>query len=245
MAGTSKESGEPELKRQGSLRRVVPSLPGSESMLKLLSRSHISQPNNVQLKPFNSFFLEYSIISEFNIVARHKIPGLYTAPSAASPLEWYAVLFIRSGPYEGAIFRFTMLIPETFPDSTTPKVIFQSDTFHPQIDKDSGELNIREKFPEWRKDLNHLWQVLDYTQSIFYNIETKNAVNLESTNLFETDLETWKLRISACVDVSKAKIFDPPPVDDSNCLKFSPYSEEVHGTTKKTISAGLVRLRTT
>jgi ubiquitin-protein ligase len=33
---------------------------------------------------------------------------------------WFGVLFIRQGFYQGGIFRFTINIPSTFPDSDCP-----------------------------------------------------------------------------------------------------------------------------
>lgn len=33
---------------------------------------------------------------------------------------WFGVIFVRAGYYEGGIFRFTLTLPEKFPDEEVP-----------------------------------------------------------------------------------------------------------------------------
>lgn len=33
---------------------------------------------------------------------------------------WYGVIFVRSGIYEGGMFRFTLTLPDKFPDDEVP-----------------------------------------------------------------------------------------------------------------------------
>lgn len=47
-------------------------------------------------------------------------------------IVWYGVIFIRSGLYEGGIFRFTLSLPEKFPDDEVPVSILR---INPQLDK--------------------------------------------------------------------------------------------------------------
>ena len=35
-------------------------------------------------------------------------------------IDWFGVIFVRHGPYEGAVFRFHIYIPKTFPKSDIP-----------------------------------------------------------------------------------------------------------------------------
>ena len=54
---------------------------------------------------YGSYFLEYSLMAEFNLLQKQKLPGIYCIPSAKSPLVWFGVLFIRQGPYQEGVFR--------------------------------------------------------------------------------------------------------------------------------------------
>ncbi len=52
---------------------------------------------------YGPFFLEYSLLAEFNLVRRHRMPGVYVVPAARSPLsEWqgcqtFGDFFLRFG----------------------------------------------------------------------------------------------------------------------------------------------------
>ncbi len=95
---------------------------------------------------YGPFFLEYSLLAEFNLLQRQRMPGVYVIPSKGSPLsecltllktttwmgssstqhsmihfsEWFGVLFLRGGPYQGGVFRFKLIIPENYPDGDCP-----------------------------------------------------------------------------------------------------------------------------
>ena len=54
---------------------------------------------------YGSYFLEYSLMAEYNLLLKQKLPGIYCIPSSSSSLTWYGVLFIRQGPYQEGVFR--------------------------------------------------------------------------------------------------------------------------------------------
>lgn len=84
------------------------------------------------------------------MVREQSIPGVYVIPSAQSSLckiysepfflplfaettsinnfllcfilVWFGVVFVRKGVYQGGVFRFTLFIPENFPDTKSPPV---------------------------------------------------------------------------------------------------------------------------
>lgn len=35
-------------------------------------------------------------------------------------LEWFGVIFIRQGLYQGGVFRFTLYVPDNYPDCDCP-----------------------------------------------------------------------------------------------------------------------------
>lgn len=56
-------------------------------------------------------------------------------------LGWNGVLFVRSGFYEGAVFKFNILFPTQYPLKQV-KVIFVNKIYHPLIDLKSGDLDL-------------------------------------------------------------------------------------------------------
>lgn len=63
-------------------------------------------------------------------------------------------------------------------------VMFETPVFHPLIDPDTRELDIKRGFAnKWRRNVNHLWHVLLYVRRCFYKIETNNPLNPEAAVL--------------------------------------------------------------
>ena len=116
---------------------------------------------------YGSYFLEYSLMAEYNLLLKQKLPGIYCIPSANSSLLWFGVLFIRQGPYQEGVFRlvtivtsdmqhvflvflnlpllrFQVMIPDNYPDGDVPKVVFESHVFHPCIDPNTHQLNVKQ-----------------------------------------------------------------------------------------------------
>jgi hypothetical protein len=54
---------------------------------------------------YGSYFLEYSLMAEYQLLQQQRLPGIYCMPAHSSPLIWWGVLFIRQGPYQGAVLR--------------------------------------------------------------------------------------------------------------------------------------------
>jgi len=44
-------------------------------------------------------------------------------------------------------------------------------------------MNVRQWFPEWQRDVNYMWQVLDHVRTAFYKINTHDPVNKEAADL--------------------------------------------------------------
>lgn len=245
-SNSSKTNGDTEssgtLKRQGSLRRVLPSKTYGDSMLsmsaKMIERPHqsISQAN-VYKQVYSQFFQEYSIISEYNMLVKHSLPGLYVMPSASSALLWFGVLFVRKGIYQGGIFRFNLHIPESFPDCSCPRVIFESQVFHPNVSFVTGEMEVSHAFPEWRKDVNRLYHLLEHVYRSFYSINVKDPANPEAAHLYINDMEAFVEKVKECVEISHARLYEPPPSDDPNYLKFDAYDEKIHSYAKEIITS--------
>ena len=96
---------------------------------------------------------------------------------------WFGIIFIRQGIYQEGIFRFKILIPENYPDGDCPRVLFEHPVFHPLVDTETHELDVKRGFHKWRRNVNHIWQVLLYMRKCFYKFDTKEPINTEAANL--------------------------------------------------------------
>nr|CAD7577255.1 unnamed protein product [Timema californicum] len=243
MASTSQlkvdtdiDTSEP-FRRQGSLRRVLSSLPAGETQLsvsaKMIDRPAVSG-RSIQ-KAYSQYQQEYSLIAEYNILQKQEIPGVYVIPSAQSSLLWFGVLFVRQGLYQGGVFRFNIHIPETFPDGGCPHVAFQSRVFHPLVNEDTGEMDLKSGFPEWHRNVNHLWQVVNFLRQVFHKIESRSSVNQRAGDLYENNKEAFREQVRLCVKTSQDRVYDAPAIDDPHYITFDPYNDPLHGPIREAI----------
>ncbi|VVC31302.1 Ubiquitin-conjugating enzyme E2,Ubiquitin-conjugating enzyme/RWD-like [Cinara cedri] len=223
--------------RTGSFRRVIP--PGNDttgiSGIPVKSNNRNNSYINANYIPF---FLEYTLMSEFNILSKKLLPGVYVIPAAKTPFIWFGVIFPRYGLYKNGAFRFLLHIDSNWPDCECPKVIIETPIFHPLVDPVSGEMSIQHHFPEWKKGVSRIWHVIDHVLKSFYDISsTKTPANPEAANLFKTDKDNYIKKCEDCVKQSQIEIYNQPnnpENDDPNYLHFDHYNEETHGSIRRT-----------
>ncbi|TRY56799.1 hypothetical protein DNTS_005470 [Danionella cerebrum] len=165
-------------------KKQLPSIPKNAiPITKASSPAASPQSANGTHASYGPFYLEYSLLAEFTLVIKQKLPGIYVQPSYRSALMWFGVIFIRHGLYQDGVFKFTVYIPDNYPDGDCPRVVFDTPVFHPLVDPVSGELDVRRAFTKWRRNHNHIWQVLMYARTIFYKINTMEPLNPEAAVL--------------------------------------------------------------
>ncbi|XP_054587891.1 AKT-interacting protein isoform X2 [Nothobranchius furzeri] len=191
--------------------------------------SHLANGTHASYGPF---YLEYSLMAEFTLVIKQKLPGIYVQPSYKSALMWFGVIFIRHGLYQDGVFKFTVYIPDNYPDGECP-LVFDTPVFHPLVDPVSGELDVKRAFTKWRRNHNHIWQVLMYARTVFYKINTAEPLNPEAAVLYEKDGQLFKSKVVDGVKLCNSHLFDQPKVDDPFAISFSPWNPAVHDEAKE------------
>ncbi|CAM9704725.1 AKT-interacting protein [Lampetra fluviatilis] len=186
---------------------------------------------------YGPYFLEYSLLSEFALLVRQKLPGVYVQPSCKSALTWFGVIFIRQGLYQDGVFKFTVYIPDNYPDGDCPRLVFDWPVFHPVINETTGELDVKRAFNKWRRNQNHIWQVMLYARQVFYKIETSNPLSTEAALLYEKDIQQFRSKVMDSVKLCNSHIFDPPKIEDAYAIRFSPWNPQLHeGAREKMLS---------
>lgn len=188
--------------------------------------------NNPTHQTYGPFFLEYSLMAEYNLLQKQNLPGIYILPSARSPLLWFGVVFIRHGLYQDGVFKFCVLIPANYPDGECPRIIFEYPPFHPLVDPKTGELDVKRAFPKWKRNVNHIWNVLLFLRRIFYKIDTQLPLNPQAAALYESELTAYKAKVVESIATSKLHLYDPPKTDDPYELRFVANEDGMHDTRK-------------
>ncbi|XP_057325027.1 protein crossbronx homolog isoform X1 [Microplitis mediator] len=224
----SDNEGEESFKRTGSFRKILPGTSSGDSQLntsvKMIDRPNVAQ-NNMD---YAVYLREYSILSEYKLMQTQDLKGIYVIPSAQNPFLWFGVLFVRQGIYQGGVFRFTITLPDIFPDGDCPKVIFKTKVFHPLIHNETGEFSTSAGFPEWKKS-NRVFHLVQFITKVFNKVDPKlKAINEEASNLFENNIEEYRTKAKESVKDSLDHVYDPPETEDAHYLKFSPWDPEIH-----------------
>ncbi|MEE6500023.1 hypothetical protein FKM82_003668 [Ascaphus truei] len=137
--------------RASSTKKQLPSIPkNAVPITKPISPAPTVQSSNGTHASYGPFYLEYSLLAEFTLVVKQKLPGVYVQPSYRSALMWFGVIFIRHGLYQDGVFKFTVYIPDNYPDGECPRLVFDIPVFHPLVDPVSGELDVKRAFAKWR-----------------------------------------------------------------------------------------------
>lgn len=108
------------------------------------------------------------------------------------------------------------------------RLVFDIPVFHPLVDPTSGELDVKRAFAKWRRNHNHIWQVLMYARRVFYKIDTASPLNPEAAVLYEKDVQLFKSKVVDSVKVCAARLFDQPKIEDPYAISFSPWNPSVH-----------------
>jgi len=103
------------------------------------------------------------------------LSGVYVLPSLGSLFEWHGVIFLRSGLFQHAAFKFSIKIPSSYPNAA-PKLNFISNIpFHPFINPRTGLVDFHyllmtESNPlgEWNSKEHRLHSLLVALKSLFY-----------------------------------------------------------------------------
>ncbi|XP_063294488.1 AKT-interacting protein [Pelobates fuscus] len=224
--------------RSSSNKKQLPSIPKNAiPITKPTSPTQSVQSTNGTHASYGPFYLEYSLLAEFTLVVKQKLPGVYVQPSYQSALMWFGVIFIRHGLYQDGVFKFTVYIPDNYPDGECPRLVFDMPVFHPLVDPESGELDVKRAFAKWRRNHNHIWQVLMYARRIFYKIDTTAPLNPEAAVLYEKDVQLFKSKVVESVRLCNSHLFDQPKIEDSYAIIFSPWNPGLHDEAREKMLA--------
>ncbi|XP_017051038.1 protein crossbronx-like [Drosophila ficusphila] len=185
----------------------------------------------------------YRILAEYNLV-KEKMKNIYAIPSYTCGLLWFGVIFVHSGIYAGSVFRFSILLPENFPDdSILPTVVFSTAVLHPHICSQNKTLDLAPFFKEWRKDDHHIWHLLRYIQAIFADPEGSICTgqsssgdlvvmdevnNMEALNMLAKSRPEYIKRVQELAISSRDHMYDKPMTDDPHSIIMEPYCAERH-----------------
>jgi ubiquitin-protein ligase len=143
-------------------------------------------------------------------------------------IEWFGVIFVRSGYYQHATLKFQLDLLPDYPYSA-PLVTFITDTFHPLVNQ-NGQFSLKPKFNPWVSKQHHILDVLFYLKKSFKKsfleeLTEAECFNKEAWRMYHNELHLFSRLAQQCAKVSNADsvLYDDYP--SGNPVKFKPLSD--------------------
>ncbi|EDW32576.1 GL11711 [Drosophila persimilis] len=186
----------------------------------------------------------YQVLAEYQLIEQEQLKNIYVIPSYASALHWFGVIFIHSGFYAGSMFRFSIILPDNFPNGTSlPTIIFTTTCYHPHIRPQTQSLDLAPFFTGWRKDHYHVWHLLKYIQAIFADPEgsisatvtpsgdrvcLEEAYNMDALAMLSNDRVAFIKKVQELALFTKKHMYDKPTSNDPHYIVIEPFCSERH-----------------
>lgn len=154
---------------------------------------------------------DYKVTIEYKGLKQHAPAGVYLVPSLDDLRRFHGVIFVRRGPYANGVFKFQIRLSERYNDvNAWPRIIFSSNVYHPYVNAETGELDVRGAYPTWNPQKHYLVTVLTHLKKIFYVksfSEDEPAANEEARDLTRSDPARFFKKVQNCVNESQMAVY--------------------------------------
>jgi len=146
---------------------------------------------------------DYKLTIEYKSLKQNAPGGVYLVPSMEDLRTFYGFILVRKGPYQGAVFKFQLIVPPHYNGRKAwPQITFLTYVFNPFVDATTWELDLQSAFPVWDPQKHYLVTVLTYLKKIFYTKDfstATKAANPEAQDLAINAPEVFRKKIQECV----------------------------------------------
>ena len=118
-------------------------------------------------------------------------------------------------------------------------MVFDNPVFHPFVDPVTNTLNVKQGFHKWKRNVNHIWQLLLYTRRVFYKIDITSPLNIEAATMYENNIQQYQARAKSCVTDWKEQLYLEKDHPDPHYLTFSTFQEQIHGPVRDKMKRGV------
>jgi len=163
---------------------------------------------------------DYKVTIEYKGLKQHAPAGVYLIPSLDNLRHFYGVIFVRRGPFANGVFKFQINLPDRYNDMNAwPQITFSSNVYHPNVDAETGELDVRSAYPTWDPHKHYLVTVLTHLKKIFYvkNFGDEAVANKEARDLTRSNPAQYFKKVQNCVNESQMAVYQN---DDGCTTKF-------------------------
>eukprot|EP00033_Pygsuia_biforma_P002569 GCRY01002843.1.p1 GENE.GCRY01002843.1~~GCRY01002843.1.p1 ORF type:complete len:301 (+),score=19.64 GCRY01002843.1:109-903(+) len=170
------------------------------------------------------YFYDYLHLIQLKECMKECVGGTYVSPNPKKSDEWSGVMFVRQGPYSGGVFKFQIQFPPQGSNKTQlPAVVFTPPIFHPLINPQNGNFELKDKFKEWNAVTSKIVEILAYMKDSFYQkIDSSQPANEYAYKLQKDDYEEFEKHATIVASESNSRVYD----EDNSTIKFSPFNDD-------------------
>lgn len=151
-----------------------------------------------------SHFQEQELLIEFSSLSQpnHAPTGLFVSISKSSNRRWDGLLFLHSGPYSGAIFKFEITF-DGYP-KCPPEVYFLSDVWHPLVLARTGQFCT---FPQDTCTVSQLLFHLKaaFKESTLAHLQREDCANRDCFDTYHNSKDLYLNLACQCAKVSTSR----------------------------------------
>mmetsp|Transcript_10163 Transcript_10163/g.12329 ORF Transcript_10163/g.12329 Transcript_10163/m.12329 type:complete len:152 (-) Transcript_10163:111-566(-) len=130
------------------------------------------------------------LTKELDSLEKDPVDGVMVGPVDDDIYHWQAMLEGPAGtPYEGGLFEVDVAFPSEYPFKA-PKVKFNTQIYHPNIKKDTGEICADVIVNNWAPTLNVRY-VLSTVKQLLEDPNPDSPLEAEIAELFSNDKEKY------------------------------------------------------
>ena len=163
---------------------------------------------------------DYKLSIEYKHLKSHCPGGVFIVPSLDDVRLFHGVIFIRRGAFTNGIFKFTLTCPPKYNDANThPRVEFSSYVYNPHVHPQTGEVDLKIPYPQWKPHKHFLVTVLTYIKRIFYikdfkDLSEEDQQKLPNQDAYQkvlNDPEGYRRRVLECVKEAQRSTYTSLP----------------------------------
>lgn len=191
------------------------------------------EKDNNKEEQISNLMQQYTVLLEFQRMLDCLPSGMYVSPSHTSILAWHGIVFVRTGPYRGGIFKFQLDLPEEYPEFP-PSLHFITDVFHPMIEPSTGRIDLDTWYSDWKPGTDYaacilprIHKALSQKDHFIPKTDSFEPLNHEAGDLLRDDYPAFLEKVKECVEASQTHddVFENP---EGSLLRFSEGPAESH-----------------
>jgi ubiquitin-protein ligase len=160
----------------------------------------------------NAYLKRLRLITELRLVSTHGPAGVYVLPAFESEHVWHGAMFVRHGPYRGAVLRLVLRFASTFPRAPPQVAFVEPIPFHPMVNASTGIVSFAadSKLAAWSHETCFVFELLACLKRMFTVVDSDvlhaHASNHEAVTLLQRDSAAFLAQVKESVERSNAAV---------------------------------------